>query len=186
MNLVTFITGNQAKADYLSRYLGLSIHHHPLDLEEIQSLDLKPIVEHKTKQAYQIIQSPVLVEDVSLEFCALGRLPGPLIKWFLQEMDMVAICALLKGHDRSAIARSLFGYYDGHELRLFAGSLRGSIPWRPSGVKGFGGWDPIFIPAGYSTTRAELSEEDDRKTYLQLKPLAKLKSFLEDLQQSDV
>ena len=46
MKHVTFITGNQAKADYLAKHLGFSVQHHKLDLDEIQSLDLREIVEH--------------------------------------------------------------------------------------------------------------------------------------------
>lgn len=72
---ITFITGNAKKAEYLEKYLGFPVAHEKLDLDEIQSLDLREIVEHKAKQAYEKIGSPVLVEDVSLEFTALGRLP---------------------------------------------------------------------------------------------------------------
>jgi inosine triphosphate pyrophosphatase len=180
MAKITFITGNQGKADYLAKYLGFPIDHHKLDLDEIQSLDLKQIVEYKVKQAYEQVRRPVLVEDVALEFCALGRLPGPLIKWFLEEIDMATICSLLEGKDRSAIARCVFGYFDGRTLKILEGSMRGKIPEKPAGNKGYG-WDPIFIPEGYVVTRAELSEEDDKKTYLQFKPFAELKSFLESL-----
>lgn len=84
---ITFITGNQDKADYLARYLGFPVEHLKLDLDEIQSLDLKEIVEHKVQQAYEKIRRPVLVEDVSLEFLALGRLPGPFIRFFLEKMS---------------------------------------------------------------------------------------------------
>ena len=55
MTNITFITGNQNKADYLAKYLGHSVDHVKLDLDEIQSLDLKEIVEHKvrpTKRGY--------------------------------------------------------------------------------------------------------------------------------------
>ena len=55
MKKVTFITGNQKKADYLIRYLGFPIEHMKLELDEIQSLDLREIVEHKVKQAYEKI-----------------------------------------------------------------------------------------------------------------------------------
>ena len=67
---ITFITGNQDKADYLAKYLGLPVKHIKLDLDEIQSLDLSSIVEHKVRQAYDKIKTPVIVEDVSLEFTA--------------------------------------------------------------------------------------------------------------------
>jgi inosine triphosphate pyrophosphatase len=86
MQSITFITGNQKKADYLARYLGFRIEHIKLDLEEIQSMELQEIVEHKVKQAYEKIKKPVIVEDASLEFTALGKLPGPFIKFFIEEM----------------------------------------------------------------------------------------------------
>lgn len=86
MQPITFITGNQKKADYLAKYLGFPVEHKKIDLDEIQSLDLAEIIEHKVKQAYEIVKTPVIVEDVSLEFSALGRLPGPFIKFFEREI----------------------------------------------------------------------------------------------------
>lgn len=55
MQSITFITGNPKKADYLEKYLGFPIEHTKLDLDEIQSLDLYEVVEHKVKQAYEKI-----------------------------------------------------------------------------------------------------------------------------------
>lgn len=54
----------------------------------------------------------------------------------------------------------------------------GQIAETPSGKNGYG-WDRIFIPQGYSITRASLNEADDQKTYLQIKPFAVLKEYLE-------
>jgi len=89
---LTFITGNTAKAEQLARHLEYPVTHQKLDLPEIQSLDLKEIVEHKAKEAYKQIKKPVLVEDTSLTFSVLGKLPGPLIKWFLTELDNAGLC----------------------------------------------------------------------------------------------
>jgi inosine triphosphate pyrophosphatase len=174
---ITFITGNQSKAEYLAKYLGFPVDHMKLDLDEIQSLDLKEIVEHKVRQAFEIIKSPVIVEDVSLELEALGGLPGPFIRFFVEKVPFETICSMVNGKTRNAVARCVFGYYDGKRLKLFEGKLDGEIPEKPAGDKGFG-WDQIFIPKGYTVTRASLNEEDDRKTYLQIKPFAKLKEFL--------
>ena len=55
MNKITFITGNQSKADYFAKYLGISVDHRKVELDEIQSLNLREIVEHKVKQAYKIV-----------------------------------------------------------------------------------------------------------------------------------
>ena len=178
---VTFITGNQNKADYLAKYLGHPVSHTKLDLDEIQSLGLRQIVEHKVRQAYDQIKKPVLVEDVSLEFAALGRLPGPFIKWFLDELDLQTIISLVADKDRSAVGRCMFGYFDGERLEIFEGFIHGTVADKPAGENGFG-WDKIFIPEGYDVTRAELGEEDYQKVYLQIRPFAKVKEFLESLE----
>lgn len=177
MKQITFITGNAKKAEYLERYLGFPIAYQKVKLDEIQSLDLCKIVEHKVKQAYDIIKQPVLVEDVSLEFTALGKLPGPFIRFFVDEVPFETICSMIDGKTREAFARSVFGYYDGKTLKLIEGCLRGEIARKPEGENGYG-WDKIFIPDGYGVTRASLNEEDDQKTYLQFKPLENVKKIL--------
>lgn len=177
MKDVVFITGNQKKADYFSELVGCPVDHTKVDLEEIQSLDIYEIVKHKLHQAFAVVQRPVLVEDVSLEFTTLGKLPGTFIKWFQEALSHEELCRLLDGKDRSAVARCVFGYYDGKEETYFEGRLNGTVPEEPTGSAGFG-WDPIFIPEGYTVTRAELSPEDDEKTYRQLKPIAEIREFL--------
>ena len=174
----TFITGNQSKADYLSKYLGHPIEHTKLDLDELQSLDLQEVVQHKVRQAFEKVGKPVLVEDVALEFAALGRLPGTFIRFFLEELSLEQICAIVDGKDRGATARCVFGYFDGTEEKYFESSMPGAIAEKPAGTGGYG-WDPIFIPEGCSVTRAELNEEDDKITYLKIKPFEQLKAFLE-------
>ena len=179
MSDVTFITGNQAKADYLAKYLSFPVKHQKVELDEPQSLDLKTIVEHKVRQAFEIVGGPVIVEDVALEFDALGRLPGTFIKFFVEEVPFETMCRMLDDLDRGATARCMFGFYDGQTLEFFEGSMRGTIAEHPKGANGYG-WDQLFIPEGYTQTRAELSEADDQKTYLIIKPFAKLKVFLQD------
>ena len=84
---------------------------------------------------------------------------------------------MVDGKTRKATARCVFGYYDGTTLKLLEGKLDGEIAKVPAGENGYG-WDRLFIPEGYDVTRAQLNEEDDRKTYLQIKPFAELKEFL--------
>ena len=95
METITFITGNSGKVNLLRQYLDFPVVHTSIDLIEVQSLDLATIVEHKAKEAYRQVGGPVLVEDTSLRFYALGRLPGPLIKWFLAELSNDGLCRLL-------------------------------------------------------------------------------------------
>ena len=183
MKKIIFITGNARKAEYLENFLGFPVKHQKIDLDEIQSLDLRKIVEHKVKQAYEIVKKPVLVEDVSLEFEALGGLPGPFIRFFIEKMPLEKICSMLDGRNRKAVAKCVYGYCDGKILKLFEGKLDGKIAERPEGDRCYG-FDSLFSPKGDAATRASLyGSEDDKKTYLKFKPLAKVKKFLISLQE---
>jgi non-canonical purine NTP pyrophosphatase (RdgB/HAM1 family) len=177
-----FITGNQKKADYLAQMLGgMPLKHVKVDLDEIQSVDLDAIVEHKVRQAYALVGKPVLVEDVSLGFTALGGLPGPFVKFFVDAPDgLEKLCRMLDGfNDRSARAECTFGYFDGQELKLLRGGLDGKIAMHPRGENGYG-WDKIFEPHGYDgKTRAELTPGDDATTYAMIKPFKVLREFLD-------
>ncbi len=178
LNSITFITGNAAKAEQLRRHLDYPVFYRKLDLDEIQSLDLKKIVEHKAKEAYKKIGSPVLVEDVSLAFHAFGKLPGPLIKWFLGELGNDGLCKMLDGHkNRNATAEVCFGLYDGKKLKIFEGKMEGTIAKKPRGKTDFG-WDPIFIPKGSRKTNAEMSVEEQKKFSMRKIALKKLEVFL--------
>jgi non-canonical purine NTP pyrophosphatase (RdgB/HAM1 family) len=162
--------------------LGVNLAHRKIDLDELQSTDLHIIVEHKLRQAYETCQQPVLVEDVSLVFNALGELPGPYIKWFVERAGDEACCRMLDGFkDRSAVIRCTFGYYDGTRMEFFDSELNGSIATEPRGENGFG-FDKFFIDEGLSITRAEMTQDEVEKTYAELmKPFAKVKEFLETI-----
>ncbi|MEK7571538.1 MAG: non-canonical purine NTP pyrophosphatase [Patescibacteria group bacterium] len=178
MKSLTFITGNAHKAEQLKAYLGIPLLHKNLDLTEIQSLDVTKVVEHKAKEAYAAIQSPVLVDDSALIINALGKLPGPFVKYFVHEIGNEKICKMLDAFsDRSATAQVALGLYDGKEFKTFRGEIHGKISEQPHGTGGFG-FDPILIPDGYTLSRASLSEEAYATTSPRRIALAKLEAYL--------
>ncbi len=176
---VVFITGNAKKAQFLDKYLGVNLPHKSLDLEEIQSLNLRKVTEHKVRQAYKIMKQPVLVEDVAFSLKAMGHLPGTLIKWFLEDLGVEGICRLADFYnDRRALAEICYAYYDGQTLKFFEGSLRGSIAEKPRTDDGFG-WHRIFIPAGQTKANSEMVEEEVLKYSLRTATVyPRLKEFL--------
>ncbi len=177
MQTITFITGNQKKADHLARLIGMDVEHIRLDLDEIQSLDLREVVEHKARQAYAKVQKPIIVEDVALEFEALGRLPGTFIKFFNEEMSHEDICRLLDGKSRNATGKCGYGYCNATGFVYFEWTLGWQIAEHPGGANWFW-WDPIFIPDGYDTVRSALSPDDYDRVYLQIKPIHQVREFL--------
>jgi inosine triphosphate pyrophosphatase len=173
-----FITGNQGKADQLAQWLGLPVEHQKLDLDEIQSLDLTEVVEHKVRQAYALAKRPVLVEDVSVVCTAMGRLPGTFIKWFIQELGNDGICKFVDGLEhRGAIVSICYGLYDGRDVQFFQSSVEGQIAPEPRGEAW--GWNPIFIPAGHTKTYAEMTPEEVKPVSMRAQAIAKLQEYLQ-------
>jgi len=178
MQKLTFITGNAGKAKYLSDYFHAPVDHVKLDLHEIQSLNLKEIVDDKARRAFEIMNSPVLVEDTSLIFTALKALPGPLIKWFLETFGNEGLCRFLDSYeDRSALAEVEFAICDENGVHTFGGYMEGTIAKIPRGEAGFG-WDPVFIPKGYDKTWAEMTDDERHATSMRKIALEKLSHFL--------
>lgn len=177
----TFISGNAMKVYYLERWLGEKVTHVKFDLTEIQSLDLHEVVERKVKEAYREFKKPVLVEDISLEFHALGRLPGTFVKWFLEEMGAEGLCRLLDGYDdRTATVRIMYGLYDGKNTHYFQHITHGTIAKNPEGEHGKNahGWNTVFIPYGTSRVMAEIPDKDIKQYSYRYKAVQKLKNFL--------
>jgi len=177
---LVFITGNQNKANYLIKWLGTPVEHQKIDLDELQSLDLRTVVEHKVRQAYEIVKKPVLVEDLALSFTAMGRLPGTFIRWFLEELGNEGLCRLAdKLEHRKAEAHILYALYDGQAIHLFDGMAKGMIAKTPRGSEGFG-WNPIFIPIGSTKTYAEMIDEELMPYSHRARAVAKLRTFLDE------
>lgn len=176
--LPIFITGNANKARYVAQWLGMELEHQKLDLDEIQSLDLQEVVEHKVRQAYELAKCPVIVEDAALVLPAMGRLPGTFVKWFLAELGVKGLGELAaRLSSAEAIGVIKYAYYDSVELRIFDGSMKGRLIAEPRGEGGFG-FDKIFVNEGYEITRAEMDEETYARTSYRKEALDKLAEYL--------
>ncbi|MCA9346393.1 non-canonical purine NTP pyrophosphatase [Candidatus Saccharibacteria bacterium] len=173
-----YVTGNEHKAKLFNDMVGLKIEHEKADVEEIQSLDLAEIIEHKAKSAYKKLNKPVIVEDTKLVFNELGKLPGPLIKWFLESIGVEGLCKLLDGRDKSAVAGAAIACFDGENLEIFEKELSGKLSDKPRGKSGFG-WNVVFIPTGSDRTLGEMNQAEFKKYYLQIKPFKELRRYLD-------
>jgi len=179
-----FITGNMHKLEYLQKWLGVPVIHQKIDLEELQSLDPVEVTTHKAQQAYAIIGKPVLVEDVSLVFLGMGRLPGTFIKWFLEEIGTEGLCRIGRSlEDTRARAGITYGLYDGTDMHIFSASVEGIISPEPRSLEGNDwktslSWNSVFIPDGSTKTYAEMTDEELKPFSHRAKAVADLKSFL--------
>ena len=178
---VVFVTGNKNKLIEVRQMMGdgVEIEAKSLDLPEYQGEPLE-IAAKKCMTAYDLLKQPVIVEDTGLCFNALGGLPGPYIKWFLEKLGPSGLHKLLAGfHDKSGYAQCIFAYFDGttmSEPKLFDGRCPGTII-EPVGSTFFG-WDPIFKPDGYSESYAQMDKEIKNSISHRGRAFKQLKEFL--------
>lgn len=178
MTELTFISGNQHKIDLLAKWLAVPIPHRKIDLPEIQSLDSHEVVAHKAREAYKIVGAPVLVEDVSMVFSAMGRLPGTFIKWFIEELGIDGLCTLASSlPDQRAVCTITYGLYDGATMEYFESAQPGVIASEPRGTNGFG-WNAIFIPDGTVLTYAEMDDATVEHWSIRARALKDLHKYL--------
>ena len=156
---ITIVTGNANKLREIEALApaGLQFTSQKIDLDEIQSLDLRAIVEHKLRQAYALVKTPVAVEDVSAELASLNGLPGPFVKFFVQQLEG-SLYQLTKAENDTVTIRCLAGYFDGVNLLFGEGILPGIIV-PPRGDNGFG-FDPVVQPDGSFKTLAEMTTDE--------------------------
>ena len=187
---VTFVTGNAKKLEEVVAILGLNggekssdlsgivdIISKKIDLPELQG-EPDEVSREKCRLAAAQLQCPVMVEDTSLCFNALGGLPGVYIKWFLEKTGHEGLNNILAAYDdKSAYAQCVFSFCEGPGARVhtFVGRTHGKIvPAR--GPNAFG-WDPVFEPEGFNETYAELDKSIKNEISHRFRALEKLKAF---------
>lgn len=118
----------------------------------------------KAKHAYQITGLPALSDDSGLCICALNNEPGLFsARYATQNGGYPAVFDVINQRlsdqsDKRAFFFCQMALVWGpskNESALFSGQINGIITDQPKGLKGFG-YDPIFIPDGFSEPIATL------------------------------
>ncbi len=177
--MLYFITGNKNKFEEVGAVIP-EIEQLDIDLPEIQELDAEEVVKAKLLEAFKHHDGEFIVEDTSVHIKALNGFPGPLVKWFTQALTHDGIVELVeKLGDSSCDMKTIIGYARNPEdIHFFEGVMSGKIVRRRDGGMGTFGWDPIFIPDGYTKTFAEMGREEKNQISYRRIAAEKLKHFL--------
>ena len=122
-------------------------------------------------------------DDTGLEVEALGGAPG--VHSARYATDGHAFAAnnrlLLKNlegaENRRARFRTVISLLQGGEEHLFEGIVEGRIIDREAGHEGFG-YDPLFVPDGYTKTFAEMTTEEKNAVSHRARAVRKLAAYL--------
>jgi len=187
MKKIAFITSNANKLSEIQRVLSsmsetrFDLVSENVDLPELQG---EPSVVAEQKCIYAAKETrhiPVLVEDTSLCYRALGELPGVYVKWFLEKTGRKGLVNLLAAYeDKVAYAQCIFALSagPGYPVHLFVGRAQGKIVDARGPPESFG-WDPVFEPdEGHGKTFAEMTKDEKNVISHRGKALKTLCDFL--------
>lgn len=188
MELV-FATNNQHKLAELRRIAGPDIS--VLSLAEIGCTDdipeTAPTLEGNALQKARYIHRKYgcdcFADDTGLEVDALGGAPGVYSARYAGDgHDANANMALLLGNmqgltERTARFRTIIALILDGEEYTFDGVVEGEILTEPRGMQGFG-YDPVFLPAGWTKTFAEAAPEEKNAVSHRGRATKKLIEFL--------
>jgi len=149
----------------LGSYFGIEVVPVDLPKVEIQSESLEEVSLYSAVNAFLTFRRPLIVEDSGLYIEALNLFPGAYSSFVYKTIGIRGVLKLLEGvENRRAYFKSVIALAAPNlpEVKLFTGVVRGVIAAEPRGSGGFG-FDPIFIPEGFSKTFAEMSEEEKNR-----------------------
>lgn len=186
---VVFATGNEHKVKEVNAALKgafEAISLRSIGCEE-ELPENSPTLEgnalEKARYVYQHYQVDCFSEDTGLEVEALDGAPGVYSARYAgpardAEANMALLLGRLQGiENRRARFRTVIALIlDGQEY-TFEGVVNGSIAHEKKGAQGFG-YDPIFMPDGFSRTFAQMSAEEKNAISHRGRAMGKLKAFL--------
>lgn len=136
----------------------------------------------KSTYLYERYGCDCFADDSGLEVAALGNEPGVYSARYSGTRDMdrnidLLLSRLGDQRDRTARFRTVISLRIGDEEHFFEGTVEGKIGYERKGEGGFG-YDPLFTPAGYQKTFAQMTAVEKNAISHRALAVAKLADFL--------
>ena len=190
MKKLVFATNNAHKLEEIRAILGDQVEvlslkdiHCEADIPETADT-LEGNAALKAEYVYRNYGLDCFADDTGLEVEALNGAPGIYSARYAggeghdSEANMKKLLHEMEGQDnRRAQFRTAICLIEGGKEHLFEGVVRGEIIRPRRGTSGFG-YDPIFVPEGYTETFAEMGNEEKNKIRHRARAVQKLCAYL--------
>mgnify|MGYP000322713068 FL=1 len=142
----------------------------------------------KSRTIAKLVNMPCLADDSGLCVDALNGAPGVYSARYAPNRDFdkgmeKLLAEMEKSPNKSRNAHFScvisLAWPDG-QYKVFAGQVDGKIALHKMGAGGFG-YDPLFVPEGFTSSFAQMSQEEKNKISHRGRAVEKLKDFLNNL-----
>lgn len=191
---IVFASHNEGKIKEIKKLLA------PYDIKVKSALDMDlPDVEEtgktfeensllKSRTIAKLVNMPCLADDSGLCVDALNGAPGVYSARYAPNRDfdkgmekLLAEMEKSPNESRNAHFSCVISlaWPDG-QYKVFAGQVDGKIAFHKMGAGGFG-YDQLFVPEGFTSSFAQMSQEEKNKISHRGRAVEKLKDFLNNL-----
>jgi XTP/dITP diphosphohydrolase len=140
----------------------------------------------KARTVHQYTHLPALADDSGLEVFYLNGRPGVISARYAglkatDEENNNKLLGQMRGvppRRRRAQFRAVLTVVNGNGVDVTEGICPGTLAEFPRGTNGFG-YDPLFLPDGFSCTYAELTAEEKNQISHRARALAAMKAVLQ-------
>ncbi len=142
----------------------------------------------KSRTIAKLVNMPCLADDSGLCVDALNGAPGVYSARYAPNRNFdkgmeKLLAEMEKSPNKSRNAHFScvisLAWPDG-QYKVFAGQVDGKIAFHKMGAGGFG-YDPLFVPEGFTSSFAQMSQEEKNKISHRGRAVEKLKDFLNNL-----
>jgi XTP/dITP diphosphohydrolase len=162
-SVLYYVTGRASKATLFAQFLPenapFTIEHVDVDLFEEQTEDQEKIAIAKAKQAWDLVQKPLLVDDGAIYFHKYQDFPGTFTKFIYKGLGYEGICKLLDDGDELSVVITLVLIYGPDTYKIFKISKVGTFR-KVYNPDLFFLFDSTFVPQGLHKTYVELKQQD--------------------------
>jgi len=184
MKTIYFVTSNKGKVLEAKKKLSeldIKVIQKDIGYPEIQTDDLKKVVDSGIEHVKEKLDYPFILEDAGLFIDSLEGFPGVFSAYIYHTIGCNGILKLMENvENRKAVFKSVYGYYNNKKKKVFIGECKGFISKETTGNKGFG-YDPIFLPVGKNKTFAQMTATEKNKISHRGKALDKLADFFKKM-----
>jgi XTP/dITP diphosphohydrolase len=143
---------------------GYELEHVKATYPEIQADTLEETIAPGLNWLMERYNRPIMIDDSGLFVDALKGFPGVYSSYVFRTVGCDGILRLMEGvKNRSARFECCIGFLvPGKEPHMLKGVAQGSIAEKKAGIGGFG-YDPVFVPEGYTKTYAQIDIPEKNK-----------------------
>ena len=143
---------------------GYELEHIKTTYPEIQTDTIEETIAPGLRWLMERYNRPIMIDDSGLFVDALKGFPGVYSSYVFKTVGCDGILRLMEGvKNRAARFECCIGFLvPGKEPHMSKGVAKGSIAEKKAGTGGFG-YDPVFVPEGYTKTYAQIDIPEKNK-----------------------